>query len=206
MKKALLIGFIVVLGGCNKQPEKIDAHQTPTKQPEKELTQEERDQAFLDKVAEASTLDEALKLASTQLGNQYQKDDNVSLGANGLVWWLEKNLTWDLLNKLQGTTYLEFRKDSFLEAGKKICANVSVSEISAVRSKDSVIYYATLKDRKKYDQIYQAVLLKSTKGINEDSKVRVCGIAVENYQYKNIANKFTNSVFIIGLLDLPENK
>ena len=85
MKKALLIGFIVVLGGCNKQPEKIDAHQTPTKQPEKELTQEERDQAFLDKVAEASTLDEALKLASTQLGNQYQKDDNVSLGANGLV-------------------------------------------------------------------------------------------------------------------------
>ena len=43
MKKALLIGFIVVLGGCNKQPEKIDAHQTPTKQPEKELTQEEKD-------------------------------------------------------------------------------------------------------------------------------------------------------------------
>ena len=33
---------------------------------------------------------------------------------------------------------------------------MSVTEIAAVRSKDSVVYYATLKDRKKYDQIYQA--------------------------------------------------
>lgn len=206
MKKLILAVSFLALLGCNKQPEKADSPQPVIKQSEKELTQEEKDRIFIDNITTASTLEEALKLASPQLGNQYQKDDKVSLGANGLVWWSEKNLTWELLNKLPSTTYLEFRKDSFIEVGKKICANVSVSEISAVRSKDSVIYYATLKDRKKYDQIYQAVLLKSTKGINEDSKVRVCGIAVENYQYKNIANKFTNSVFIIGLLDLPENR
>lgn len=205
MKKALLIGCVVALSGCDK-PEKIDTPQSTIKQPEKELTQEEKDEAFVHKIAEASTLNEALKLAAPQLGNQYQKNERVSLGANGLVWWAEKNLTWDLLNKLQSTTYLEFRKDSFLEAGKKICANVSVTEIAAVRSKDSVMYYATLKDRKKYDQIYQAVLLKSTKGVNENSNVRVCGIALENYQYKNIANKFTNSIFITGFLDLPENR
>ena len=36
-------------------------------------------------------------------------------------------------------------------------------------------------ERKKKDQIYQTVLYKSTKGINENSKVRVCGVALENY-------------------------
>lgn len=205
MKKALLIGCVIAVSGCDK-PEKIDSPQSTIKQPEKELTQEEKDEALVHEIADAPTLDEALKLATPQLGNQYQKNERVSLGANGLVWWAEKNLTWDLLNKLQGTTYLEFRKDSFLEVGKKICANVSVSEIEAIRSKDSVQYFATLKDRKKKDQIYQTVLYKSTKGINENSKVRVCGIALENFQYKNIANKYTNSIFMVGLLDLPENR
>ena len=206
MKKIFLMVTLILLNGCTKQPEKTSISQADINEPKKELTQEEKDRAFLEKIAAAPNLEMALKLASPQLGNQYQKDDRVSLGANGLVWWSEKNLTWGLINKLPSTTYLEFRKDSFLEAGKKICANVSVSEISAVRNKESTSYYATLKDRKNFDQIFQAVLLKSTKGINENSKVRVCGIAVENYQYKNIANGFTNSVFIIGLFDLPENR
>ena len=113
---------LILLNGCTKQPEKTSISQADINEPKKELTQEEKDRAFLEKIAAAPNLEMALKLASPQLGNQYQKDDRVSLGANGLVWWSEKNLTWGLINKLPSTTYLEFRKDSFLEAGKKICA------------------------------------------------------------------------------------
>ncbi len=221
--KYLILGLgVLVLAGCSKNSSEAELHAsvqevsvssntkslTPAedKQPEKELTQEEKDRTFVNQVAEALTLEEAIKLASSQLGNQYQKDEKISLGANGLVWWSEKNLDWNLLNRLSSTTYSEFRKDPFLETGKKICANVSVSEIEAIRNKDSVQYFATLKDRKKKDQIYQAILYNSTKGINENSKVRVCGIALENFQYKNIANKYTNSIFMVGLLDLPENR
>lgn len=210
MKKSFLTGVfsLAFLIGCSGSEGKTEVPTVPEKSAVKELTQEEKDKKFAEDVASAPTLDEAVKRAAPKLGEQFQdkEKDSVSLGASGLIWWAQDHLTWNSFNKIPTTTYKEFRKDPFSEKGKKICTNVRVSEIFTIRDKESVSYFATLADRQVPSQFYQAVLLKSTKNIVEGSKVGFCGIALENYQYKNIAAKYTNSIFIVGMLDLPTNK
>ncbi|EOR07269.1 hypothetical protein [Acinetobacter tandoii] len=210
MKGTILASIfcLVLLAGCSNSEGKAEPTAVSEKKVEKELTQEEKDKKFAENVASASTLDEAVSRAAPKLGVEFQdkEKDSVSLGASGLIWWAQDHLVWSSFDKIPSTTYNEFRKDPFSEKGKKICADVRVSEIYTIRDKDNVSYFATLVDRKLPSQFYQAVLLKSTKNIVEGSKVRFCGIALENYQYKNIAAKYTNSIFIVGILDIPTNK
>lgn len=205
MNKVILILSMLVFIGCAKTEQPTEATEKPKV---RELTQEEKDKKFIKNVASAPTLDEAIKRAFPKLGAEFQdkEKDSVSLGANGLIWWAQDHLTWNLFDNIPSTSYKQFRKDPFSEAGKKICTKVVVSEIFTVRDKDNTSYFATLIDRQSSSQFYQAVLLKSTENVVENSRVRFCGIALENYQYKNIAAKFTNSIFMVGMLDLPTNK
>ncbi len=95
-------------------------------------------------------------------------------------------------------------KDPEAELGKRLCWSGSVLDISTDRAAGFPLYLGELVDYN--GDILNFYAVGSTGALVERSQARICGIATGTVAYQNTAGGITQTVRVVGMFDLPENR
>ena len=200
MKKVLLVGVLLVLGGCSQQKKQTES------EPHEEVQQVEKEidnkQLMLDQLQSQPNLSSLIEFIKPMM------EDSVNAmppAAMGLPLWSEKNkLTWSDINSIPETTIGKILKDSYLERGKRVCVNGFVGEIEVDRSAGFPVYTGGMMNSDM--QVIRFLAMKSTGSIISESKAKFCGISVGKMSYDNASGGSTHAPYLVGMFDLPENR
>jgi hypothetical protein len=120
--------------------------------------------------------------------------------------WAADHMQWsDIAVTVDETSNALARKDPDAARGKRVCTSGTIHQIVVDRS--------ALPRRLAVGQMdngsmafYHFIAVRSTGALVVDSWARFCGVVTGIYNFTNRMNGTTESVAIVGMFDLPENR
>ena len=97
-------------------------------------------------------------------------------------------------------------KDSEEERGRRICTRGKLIEIHAERTSYGKLYDGGMFMGWSYSRVVSFIAVGSTRGINQGSRARFCGVVIGRYSYSNSGGGVTHAVQLVGVFDIPENR
>jgi hypothetical protein len=155
------------------------------------------------KLAKASTLDQALTITRPLMGDSYNELDT---GMLALGMWSLEHLTWKDVAVLKNETSIKSTmKDPDGARGKRMCARGSLIQIEVFKLQDGRKGFEGLMwDNRR--QLIKFVAAKSTGELVANSPARFCGVVTGKYSYANSGGGTGHAVAMVGMFDLPENR
>jgi hypothetical protein len=190
----LLVLTLVIIGSCPDRSTHAGAARSQSKpEPPAIEPPPQRELAFA----------EVLAAARPAMGDS---EGSVSAGAAAFALWLDTHAfaSWaDVTPSKDETSYAKIKKDSRAEIGKRMCVRGRVLQISRVASSVTLFEGTLSLPTMRYVHFISA---GSTGDIVERSRARLCGVATGVYAYTNVMGGETQSVQMVGIFDLPENR
>ena len=126
-------------------------------------------------------------------------------GAAFLALWSTRHLTWKDIVSLPKTTRALVLKDSDAERGKALCAEGSISQITADHSAGpaQTVHEGGIVTSSM--AVVRFLAVGSTGSLVENSYARFCGVVTGRYSFTNAGGGTTHAVQLVGFFDLPEN-
>jgi hypothetical protein len=152
-------------------------------------------------VAEARTPREVLPLIREHMRNAVGPEPDV--GAEMFVAWASRWLRWDDMAELEATSFALAQKDPELERGKYVCVQSSISSIKADRAGGYPIYRGEIVLEQ---GVIEFVAVGSTGKLVRGSAAHFCGVVMGSWEFPNRAGSTTDSVYLVGMFNLPENR
>lgn len=128
--------------------------------------------------------------------------DEVSTGAIQFAIWSSEYLGWnDVYVRKDETSVARVTKDADAERGKRMCVR---GQITQIRREQKGIFSGTIMTGGfKFVHFMSA---GSTGDLVDGSHARLCGYVTGTYAYSNVSGGQTQSVQMVGMFDLPENR
>lgn len=152
----------------------------------------------LDKLRNAPTLEEALKLVTLN-----DSANAMDPGTAQLAIWASDHLEWSDVSGESNTSTKLIMKDPDAERGKHECWSGSIIEIHTEKTALGKFYHGGLMTPGQ--QVITFIAVRDTGEIVESSIARICGIVTGLHDYSNSAGGTTHAIQIVGLFDLPPN-
>ncbi len=157
-----------------------------------------------DQMMATSSLSRAVALARKAMTDEQRK---LSTGAALLaVWAARKGLKVSQIKSLPESGYKSVMKDSDEERGRYICTRGKLIEIQAQKTRYGKLYDGGMWMGYGYSKVARFVAVGSTRGINQGSRARFCGVVIGRYSYSNSGGGTTHAVQLVGVFDIAENR
>ncbi len=125
-------------------------------------------------------------------------------GQRQLGRWAAHNMRWsEVYASKNETTLARARKDSEPEMFKRVCFSVRISQIVKDESFGIQVFRGVFSPRTRPTSFIAA---GHTGDLVEQSLARFCGLVAGNYAYSNTGGGESQTVLLVGMFDLPENK
>lgn len=157
-----------------------------------------------DQMMATSSLSRALSLARKVMTDERGK---LSKGAALLAFWAARNgLKVGQVRALPESGYKSVMKDSDEERGRYICTRGKLIEIRAEKTAYGKLYEGGMFMGWGYSKVARFIAVGSTRGINQGSRARFCGVVIGRYSYSNSGGGTTHAVQLVGVFDIAENR
>lgn len=135
------------------------------------------------------------------------EQSKLSQGAVILAMWAaRKGVKVGQVKALLGSSYKAVMKDSDEERGRTLCTRGRVIEIRAEKTAFGKIYLGGMFMGWGYSKVARFIAVGSTRGINEGSRLRFCGVVIGRYSYPSSGGGTTHAVQLVGVFDIAENR
>lgn len=130
--------------------------------------------------------------------------DSYSSGQIKLVLWAAVKLKWaDVDVRKNETSEALVKKDSGPQVGKRMCVKARISQIMKDEADGKKIFTGLLMRGYRPTSF---IAVGSTGELVERSRARFCGLVAGNYAFRNVGGGQTQTVLLVGMFDLPENR
>lgn len=131
--------------------------------------------------------------------------DEFDPGAGAFARWAAERLVWaDVAVTEDETTVARVLKDSETERGKRLCAGVTVVEITTSGSGPTRVFVGGAVTGAA--NVLRFYAIGSTGDLVQRSQGRFCGIVMGRESYANSSGGMTHGIRVVGMFDLPENR
>jgi hypothetical protein len=131
--------------------------------------------------------------------------DGPSTGAFLLAYWLDRQGKWsDVAMSTDETTVKRAKKDIDSARMKRLCVRGNVIQIKRDASPTFSVWTGNLMTDG-YN-VVNYIATGETGDLVEGSRARLCGVVTGNYSFPNVSGGQTQSLQIVGMFDLPENR
>jgi hypothetical protein len=157
-----------------------------------------------DQMMATTSLSRAITLARKAITDEHGK---LSKGAALLALWAaRKGLKVGQIKALPESGYKSVMKDSDEERGRYICTRGKLIQIHAEKTAYGKIYPGGMFMGWGYSKVARFVAVGSSRGINQGSRARFCGVVIGRYSYSNSGGGTTHAVQLVGVFDIAENR
>jgi hypothetical protein len=160
-----------------------------------------RAESLAERIDRASTISEAVALMRPHLGDG--SPTAADPGGEILAQWAARHLRWQDMANLTASSYALAQKDTDAERGKYICSTNRIVQIRAERGPSGTLYRGTMSLD---GSMITYVAVGSTGKLVDESSARFCGVIAGRWNYRTLAGGTAESIFLIGMFDLPENR
>jgi len=174
----------------------------PEPAPSEAPSEQELARAMVQRAASASTLTEAYAAVAMLMGETL---NDVSPGAMALAMWADaRGNGADFILPQDETSSKMVRKDIDLARGKRMCVRGFIVEIERQKGTTNPVYAGLLMAEGRDAHHFFAV--GSTGELVAQSRARFCGVVTGIYSFANVSGGQTQSIQMVGMFDLPENR
>lgn len=173
----------------------------PTTQ-RKDDSEDKKTPTWVGRLAEASTVTEAIGVISNGPGFEQEDIGSRNSGAEALhVLWLRSHpLQWsDVSVKTNETSFGKIKKNSEKELGKKLCFSGTIIQIEETRTTSFGLLGSN-------GNLYRFVNYGGSGDLQARDYARMCGVSIGLFDYHNSGGGTGHAVEVAGVWDLPENK
>jgi len=200
VKKALMM---LALLGCSKG-------ETATTKPAASANLAEsppptQEQLQLAQLKEATGLPEmsaALAIIKPQLRDSR---NDVSVANVAFQMWATMHMKWsDVAVEKNETSYALFQKDPDEERGKRVCLSGQIIQIAKEAGTNRKGFAGLISTGT--GNLFNFFAVGSSGTLVSTSWAKICGVALEKFDYSNSGGGTGHAVSIVGMFDLPENR
>ncbi len=117
-----------------------------------------------------------------------------------------KGLKVAQVKALPESGYKSVMKDSDEERGRHICTRGKIIQIRAEKTAYGKLYEGVMTMGWSYSKVVKYIAVGSTRGVNQGSRVRFCGVVIGRSSNSNVGGGTTHSVQLVGVFDITENQ
>jgi hypothetical protein len=163
----------------------------------------ERQKTLAEIIEEQPTLKDALDVTIVSMADTR---DESSAGALQLAVWAAKRMTLEDVKVARDETGVKaILKDSDAERGKRMCVTGRIVQIAKDEAPSGEPIYIGLLRTGSWE-IVHFLAVRSSQGIVEDTRTRLCGVVTGRFSYSNAGGGTSHAVQLVGVFDIPANR
>lgn len=195
--------MLVALIGCSKREAANEKPATSANVVESPPPTAEQMQ--LAKLKEATELPEMSAALEIMKPHFRDSRNDVSTAAIAFEMWASRHMKWsDVSTEKNATSYALFQKDPDEERGKRLCLSGQIIQIAKESGTTRKGFGGLISTGS--GNLFNFFAVGTSGTLVATSWAKLCGVAVEKFDYSNSGGGTGHAITIVGMFDLPENR